>query len=48
MVKEEPILVITTGLARVDQCKIAEYQLVGRNRVSFSSSAKALAAKLAQ
>ena len=42
MVKEEPILVITNGLARVDRRKLAEYLQVGRNRVKFANAGKAL------
>lgn len=42
MVKEEPILVVTNGLARVDRRKIANYLDVGRNRVKFASGDKAL------
>lgn len=43
MVKEEPMLVITNGLARVDRRKIAAYLEVGRNRVKFASADKARA-----
>ncbi len=46
MVTEEPVRVITNGLVRVNHRKIAEYHQVGQNRVMFSSSTKALAAKL--
>lgn len=42
MVKQEPVLVITNGLARVDRRKIAAYLEVGRNRVKFAGSDKVL------
>lgn len=41
-VKEEPILVITNGVARVDRRKIAAHLEVGRGRVKFASVDKAL------
>lgn len=42
MVKEEPMLVISSGLARIDRRKIAEYLQVGKSRVRFASPDKAL------
>jgi len=42
MVREEPILIINNGQARVDRRKIATYLEVGRNRVKFANAEKAL------
>lgn len=42
-VKDEPVLVITNGLARVDRRKIAMYLGVSHNRVKFASADRALA-----
>ncbi len=42
MVRDEPILIINNGQARVDRRKIATYLEVGRNRVKFANAEKAL------
>src|SRR5262245_56008462 len=42
LVKEEPLLVINNGLAKVDQRKIAERLGVGRKQVKFASAEQAL------
>jgi prolyl-tRNA editing enzyme YbaK/EbsC (Cys-tRNA(Pro) deacylase) len=41
LVKDEPLLVINNGLARVDQRKIAERLGVGRKQVKFASAEQA-------
>jgi Cys-tRNA(Pro) deacylase len=42
LVKDEPLLVINNGLARVDQRKIADRLGVGRKQVKFASAEQAL------
>ncbi|MFW2366365.1 MAG: aminoacyl-tRNA deacylase [Desulforhopalus sp.] len=42
LVKEEPLLVITNGVARVDRRKIAAHLEVGRSRIKFASVDRAL------
>jgi prolyl-tRNA editing enzyme YbaK/EbsC (Cys-tRNA(Pro) deacylase) len=42
MVKNEPLLVISNGEARVDRRKIAEHLGVGRGRIKFASVNRAL------
>ncbi|MCL4297651.1 MAG: YbaK/EbsC family protein [Anaerolineae bacterium] len=42
LVKDEPLLVINNGLAKVDQRKIAERLGVGRKQVKFASAEQAL------
>jgi len=41
-VREEPLLVINNGLARVDQRKVANYLGVGRKHVKFAGTDRAL------
>ncbi|MBN1994228.1 MAG: YbaK/EbsC family protein [Anaerolineae bacterium] len=43
LVKEEPLLVINNGLAKVDQRKIAAYLGVGKKQVKFAGAEQALA-----
>lgn len=42
LIKEEPLLVINNGLAKVDQRKIAERLGVGRKQVKFAGAEQAL------
>lgn len=42
LVKDEPLLVINNGLARVDQRKVATWLGVGRKQVKFASPERAL------
>jgi prolyl-tRNA editing enzyme YbaK/EbsC (Cys-tRNA(Pro) deacylase) len=42
LVKDEPLLVINNGLARVDQRKVADRLGVGRKQVKFASAEQAL------
>ncbi len=42
LVKEQPLLVITNGLARVDRRKVAARLAVGRKKVKFATSEQAL------
>jgi prolyl-tRNA editing enzyme YbaK/EbsC (Cys-tRNA(Pro) deacylase) len=40
--RDEPVLVINNGLARVDRRKLAQYLAVGRKKTKFASPEKAL------
>lgn len=42
MVRDDPILIINNGQARVDRRKIAAHLEVGRNRIKFANAEKAL------
>lgn len=42
LVKEEPLLVINNGLARVDRRKVADALGVGKKQIKFASAAEAL------
>ncbi len=42
LIRDEPLLVINNGLAKVDQRKVAARLGVGRKRVKFASTARAL------
>ncbi len=42
MIKDEPLLVINNGQARIDPRKLADYLAVGRGRVKFASPDQAL------
>lgn len=43
MIKDEPVLVINNGQARVDRRKLAAYLTIGRGQVKFAASDQALA-----
>jgi prolyl-tRNA editing enzyme YbaK/EbsC (Cys-tRNA(Pro) deacylase) len=43
LVRDEPLLVINNGLAKVDRRKVAERLEVGQKRVKFASAERALA-----
>ena len=42
LVREEPLLVIANGLAKVDQRKVADHLGVGRKQVKFADAGRAL------
>jgi len=42
MIKDEPLLVINNGQARIDRRKLADYLAVGRGRVKFAAPEQAL------
>ena len=41
MIKDEPVLVINNGLARIDRRRLADYLGVGRGRVKFADPGQA-------
>ncbi len=43
MIKDEPVLVINSGQARVDRRKLAAYLTIGRGQVKFAAPDQALA-----
>ncbi len=43
LIKDEPVLVINSGEARIDRRKLADYLAVGRGRIKFAAPDQALA-----
>jgi len=42
LIKDEPVLVINSGEARIDRRKLADYLAVGRGRIKFAAPEQAL------